>query len=285
MATGTIRSYGVKEQAPSGDEISQAVESLRLVGYAVIDSGYSPASRSEIADAFSRAYKIQLELHGGGEALAQIDEHNTIRAPLAYEDAFVDLACNANILKLAKMLFGGSHMTGTYVVNQQNGVINPRKGNAYGQSAFHRDLPYQHFVTSRPIALSALYCVDPFTASNGATLVVPGSHKEEKFPSAETANKIATPIEAPAGSFLVLDSMIYHAGGTNNTERDRRAVNTVYSLPLIRQQIELAGVVGEGRSLSEDAVHLLGLNYPSVGNIDEYYHNKRAKIARANNKN
>ena len=40
---------------------------------------------------------------------------------------------------------------------------------AHHQSAFHRDLPYQHFTSSRPIAINALFCADEFTNENGAT--------------------------------------------------------------------------------------------------------------------
>src|SRR3546814_9885258 len=62
-------------------------------------------------------------------------------------------------------------------------IVNPAEHQSYGQGLFHRDLPHQHFVSSRPLAINALFCIDAFLEANGATLVVPASHKEERFPS------------------------------------------------------------------------------------------------------
>jgi ectoine hydroxylase-related dioxygenase (phytanoyl-CoA dioxygenase family) len=69
------------------------------------------------------------------------------------------------------------------VLNQQNGVINPPHGQPYSQGKWHRDLPYQHFVSSRPLAVNAFFCLDPFTPGNGATMVLPASYRQESFPS------------------------------------------------------------------------------------------------------
>ncbi len=278
MGDIAVRHYGIKEQHSSKNAIEQAIERLRIVGYAAVESGYSADKQQAIAEAFERARKRQLEIYGGVERLKEIDEHNTIRAPLAYEDIFIELASNENILTVAEQLFGGSHKTGTYVLNQQNGIINPGGAGTYNQAAYHRDLPYQHFTTSRPVAINALYCIDPFTKENGATLVLPATHKESKFPSEAVVKNLAQPVEAPAGTFLVLDCMTYHSGGNNVTDKDRRAVNNVYTLPLIRQQIELASVMGGDRDISPDLQRLLGFDYQKIDSIEGYYNYRQSKL-------
>src|SRR3546814_6390326 len=98
-------------------------------------------------------------------------------------------------------------------------IVNPAEHQSYGQGLFHRDLPHQHFVSSRPLAINALFCIDAFLEANGATLVVPASHKEERFPTDGIVSATQTPVEAPRGSFLVLDAMVYHSGGVNTTGR------------------------------------------------------------------
>ena len=46
-------------------------------------------------------------------------------------------------------------------------------------------------------------------------------------------------IEANSGEFIILDAMTYHSGGLNVSKFSRRGINTVYSIPYIRHQIDL----------------------------------------------
>lgn len=235
-----VPAYGIKEQIASGDPLDRAVESLGLLGYAVVESGYADAELVHFSEQFDAVYARWQASQGGIQALEDIDEHYTIRAPLAISDAFVTLATNPNILKVGERLLGNH-----FILNQQNGIINPPNGIRYNQGAYHRDLPYQHFVTSRPLAINALFCLDDFTHENGATYVIPGAHKQEAFSSHEAICEMEKQITAPKGSFIILDCMLFHRGGKNRTRVARRGVNHVYSLPFIKQQIELPSLLGE----------------------------------------
>ncbi len=188
----------------------------------------------------------QVEEFGGPERMAAIGDTLTARCPLVYDDAFTALAAHPALLALARELLGD------YVVlMQQNGVINPPK-QAHTQLSYHRDLPYQHFVSSRPLAMSALFCIDPFRVETGATTVIPGSHRMEAFPSAEVAAELDTPVTAEPGSFIVFDSMLFHRAGTNVSDRPRRAVNQVFSVPIIAQQVSLPDAL-DGRHADDPA--------------------------------
>jgi ectoine hydroxylase-related dioxygenase (phytanoyl-CoA dioxygenase family) len=212
------------------------------------------------------------EQHGGHAALASIEEHHTIRLPMLYEQVFLGLATNPIVLEIAR------RMIGDYVVlNQQNGVINPRSGTPYNQGKYHRDLPYQHFVASRPLGITALFCLDPFTTENGATWVVPGSHKQEAFPSDAAVEALQIQATAAPGSFVVLDSMVFHAGGVNRTSRERRAVNQVFTIPLIKQQIALPSALGETFTSDPAQRRLLGYDVSVPRDVAAYYASRRAK--------
>jgi ectoine hydroxylase-related dioxygenase (phytanoyl-CoA dioxygenase family) len=165
--------------------------------------------------------------------MAAIGETLTARCPLVYDEAFLTLAAHTGVLALCRELLGD------YVIlMQQNGVINP-SGQSHTQLAYHRDLPYQHFVSSRPLAISALFCIDPFTIETGATTVIPGSHRMEMFPSDSVAAELDTAVSAEPGSFIVFDSMVFHRAGENRSGQPRRGVNQVFSTPIIAQQISL----------------------------------------------
>jgi ectoine hydroxylase-related dioxygenase (phytanoyl-CoA dioxygenase family) len=266
-----IPRYGVHRQTRSDTAVDRAAESLSLVGHAVIDAGLKADQLAALSAAFDRALAKTHEQYGQ-DALKKIDEHNTIRAPLASDRVFLDLALNSNVLAVCRRLMGD------YVIlNQQNGIINPPNAQRYNQGAFHRDLPYQHFVSSHPLAINALFCLDPFTPENGATYVLPASHKSEPFPSDAAIRAMQQQVSAPAGSFIILDCMLFHSGGVNRTGAPRRAVNHVYSVPFIRQQIDLPTLMGTGFTDDPNTRRILGFEVRSAADVAGYYAQRNKK--------
>jgi ectoine hydroxylase-related dioxygenase (phytanoyl-CoA dioxygenase family) len=268
------RSYGINERVAADSDIDAAVESLRTLGYAIVDGGYSAGELGGFSQGFDSARRAAHAAAGGADALARIDEHNTVRTPFAYDRSLLALARNPAILEICKRLIGGYQ-----VLSQQNGVINP-PAKTYNQGAWHRDLPYQHVVFSRPMAINALFCLDAFTTENGATLVLPATHKQEEFPSDRFVEASAVQVCAPAGSYIVLDCMLYHSGAPNRSGAERRAVNQVYTSPILRQQIDLPAFLGEDFSDDPGLRRLLGYEVTTPRSDAEYFAMRRAKLPR-----
>jgi ectoine hydroxylase-related dioxygenase (phytanoyl-CoA dioxygenase family) len=230
---GTPAGYGIVERGTASSDVARAAERIRLAGYAVVPGGFTGAEIADLGTRLERVMARQVEEFGGAERMATIGETLTARCPLVYDEAFLTLAAHSGVLALCRELLGD------YVIlMQQNGVINP-SGQSHTQLAYHRDLPYQHFVSSRPLAISALFCIDPFTIETGATTVIPGSHRMEMFPSDSVAAELDTAVSAEPGSFIVFDSMVFHRAGENRSGQPRRGVNQVFSTPIIAQQISL----------------------------------------------
>jgi ectoine hydroxylase-related dioxygenase (phytanoyl-CoA dioxygenase family) len=226
-------SYGIVERGTASSDAARIAERIRLAGYAVVPGGFSNAEVADLATRLDQVMARQVEEFGGTDRLASIGDALTARCLVAYDEAFVALAAHPTVLAVCRELLGD------YVIlMQQNGVINP-SGERHTQVAYHRDLPYQHFVSSRPLAVSALFCIDPFTTETGATTMIPGSHRMEQFPSDTVAAELDTAVSADPGSFIVFDSMVFHRAGENRSGRPRRAVNQVFSTPIIAQQISL----------------------------------------------
>jgi len=101
MRRESAQRYGVIEQTVSGTDVARACESIRHLGFSVIDGGYSGEWLENFSDAFERARQRRDSEHGGRETLTAIDEHNTIRLPLSYEPMFLELVANAKILEIA----------------------------------------------------------------------------------------------------------------------------------------------------------------------------------------
>ena len=255
--------YGILQQNLSENIFDEAVEQVRNIGFAVIDSGYSASELAQFSEEFNATRKSYIEMYGEIE-LKNIDEYNTIRSPLTHgSEVFLKLALNANLMSVLKKLIQGK-----FVLNQQNGIINPPQ-ETYNQAAWHRDLPYQHFVCTKPLAINALFCVDDFTCENGATFVIPASHKTEDFPSENYIKKNAVQVQAKTGSFILLDCMMFHAGGFNNTNLERRAVNHVYNIPYFKQQINIPNNIKNANLLAE-TIDILGFNYLEPSSISQY---------------
>lgn len=266
-------SYGIAQQTQLTSELDAVVEQVRELGYAVISSKYTEAKIKTIAEQFDYVRELYVEMYGKTN-LENINELHTIRSPLTHDegDEFLSLALNENLLLAIKKL-----ISGTFILNQQNGIINPAQ-ETYNQGLWHRDLPYQHFVSSKPLAINALYCVDDFTCENGATFVLPASHKSEPFPSLSYVKKNAIQIEASAGSFILLDCMLFHAGGYNGTRFVRRAVNHVYNIPFFKQQINIPMNLNRN-TLSNEEKEILGFSYLEPTSALDYLSGRKAKKA------
>jgi ectoine hydroxylase-related dioxygenase (phytanoyl-CoA dioxygenase family) len=100
---------------------------------------------------------------------------------------------------------------------------------------FHRDdgyypLPRPHM----PLSVNTMWAIDDFTEDNGATLLIPKSHmngSEEPVPGHETVKAVM-----PAGSVMVWDGSLFHAGGHNRTSDARMGITVIYCRAWLRQQ-------------------------------------------------
>ncbi len=262
--------YGILQQAPSGTALDQAAEQVRNLGYAILDSGYTAAEMEVISDAFDRTRAQYIRSHSE-EKLRDLNEIYILRALLTHGgETFLKLAFNENLIAVIKMLIPGK-----FVLNQQNGVINPPQ-EPYNQGAWHRDLPYQHYVSTKPLAVNALFCIDEFTFDNGGTFVLPASHKSEPFPSQHYLTQNATQAKAKAGSFILLDCMIFHAGGYNKTRSARRAVNHVFTIPYFKQQINLPKNM-DASTLAPEQREILGFSFAEPVSIEAYLSSRSGK--------
>jgi ectoine hydroxylase-related dioxygenase (phytanoyl-CoA dioxygenase family) len=233
-----LTSYGVRRAAAPAGEAERHAEEIRLFGFTVVRRLVEAPALEEARGRLDRLYREQAEAAGGEDRLRRINDANIVRCPLAQDAFFLDFATRPRLLAVAEALLGSY-----FILQQQNGVVLPPGVENY-QGAWHRDLPYQHFVASRTLALSALFCIDPFNEQTGGTCVLPASHKAEEFPSEEYVLAHQRGITADPGDALVFDSMLFHRAGSNRSGQYRRGLNHVFALPFLGQQISLPRALG-----------------------------------------
>ena len=213
------------------------LEEIAVRGFGAVPSLLPASAVDRLNRLMDDIYDRQTGEVGGEAALASMNDADLARCLLAYDDAYLELATHPTLTTLARAVLGEN-----VVLLMQNGVIN-RPTRQQFQTNWHRDLNYQHWVCTRPIALSALVCLEDFNPETGGTAFLPGSHLIEHFPSeAIVAKSEVTPV-LPRGSMLVFNSMVFHRAGINRSGRVRRAVNHVIGAPILAQQVDIPAML------------------------------------------
>ena len=226
-ADDEVLSYGVLQRRELRDAIDAHVEEIEVLGFTVIEDAVGSERLAPL-----RAKLDALHAAQAGKVTFAPDE-DLVRCPLAQDEAFLAPATDPQVLEISRRLLGDN-----LVLLQQNAILN-RPATAQHQSRWHRDLPYQHFVSSKRLALNALLALDDFTEETGGTFVLPGSHMFEAFPSARLVKAQERVARARAGAPIITDAMPSHRAGANNSKAVRRGLNHVIGRPLLVQQIDI----------------------------------------------
>ncbi len=125
----------------------------------------------------------------------------------------------------------------------------------------HRDeLVWIHLPRPHPeIQLASVLALVDFTADNGATVVVPGSHRWE--PGRQPREDEFVPAAMPAGAGVLYLGSTIHAGGANVTTGEwRRGMHVSYCVGWLRTEENqfLATPLEVARTLPRRAQELLG---------------------------
>jgi ectoine hydroxylase-related dioxygenase (phytanoyl-CoA dioxygenase family) len=86
-----------------------------------------------------------------------------------------------------------------------------------------------------PIIVNSMWALTDFTDENGATRLVPGSHRCDRPPALGEAIE-TVPAVMRRGSVLVYDGALWHGGGANRTGERRVGVAMNYCAGWMRQQ-------------------------------------------------
>jgi ectoine hydroxylase-related dioxygenase (phytanoyl-CoA dioxygenase family) len=87
----------------------------------------------------------------------------------------------------------------------------------------------------RAIVCNTMWALTDFTEANGATRIVPGSHKADRSPD-YGAPCDSLPAEMEAGSVLIWHGSLWHGGGANRTGERRVGIAMNYCAGFVRQQ-------------------------------------------------
>ncbi|NVN85643.1 MAG: phytanoyl-CoA dioxygenase family protein [Rhodopseudomonas sp.] len=210
-------------------DIDSHAARIRDDGYTVIERAVDPALVEALKAALLRIERD----HNLGPAKTSFEGFKTVRINnlLTYDDVFWEVPLHDHVLPLVEKVLDKECLLSSFV----SLVLGP------GQEAqpIHEDtqmipLPRPHI----PITLNAIWALTDFTAENGATRIIPGSHKLPSSPEYGRDYETVT-ATMPAGSVMLFDSALWHGGGANNSDARRFAFSCAYCWGWMRQQENL----------------------------------------------
>ncbi len=93
------------------------------------------------------------------------------------------------------------------------------------QQGLHSDIRQDLLNMASPVMMNTVWLLDDFTSENGATRIVPGSHKSGMArPPEDMEIKHVAEAIAPAGSVLIFNGQCWHGGGLNRSGKNRHAL-------------------------------------------------------------
>ncbi len=210
-------------------DVARHAARIRDDGFTVIENAAEPALVRGLIAAVER---IEHE-HDLKAAKTSFEGFKTLRVNnlLAYDEIFWQVPLHDNVLPVVERVLDKECLLSSFC----SLVLGP------GQEAqpIHEDtqlipLPRPHI----PITVNAIWALTDFTAENGATRIIPGSHKRDHSPEYGKAYdaEIAT---MSSGSVMLFDSALWHGAGANSSNARRFAFSCAYCWGWMRQQENL----------------------------------------------
>lgn len=207
------------------DGLADHRERLDRDGYTIVEGAISPDLIDALNDALDRLER-ELDARPAGNSF---EGAHTVRLYnlLKYAEPFTRVPVHPAVLPIVEAVLGD----GPLISSLSSIAIDP------GESAqpIHADdqvIPLEK--PHRPVICNSMWALTDFTEANGATRLVPGTHRK---PNPEYGGDYPTiAAEMPKGSVLIWDGALWHGGGANRSDRRRTGIAMNYCAGFIRQQ-------------------------------------------------
>jgi ectoine hydroxylase-related dioxygenase (phytanoyl-CoA dioxygenase family) len=217
---------------PAGD-IDEGLAQIRDFGLCIMPGVLGGAALDGAREALYRAAAADRDRareQKFGLDYAHDETNQRVWNVLSRDPRFEDMVEHPTALAFVRAVLGWPALLGNISAN----ITGP----GGGEMVLHAD---QIFVPApwptEPQGLNVAWCLDDFTEANGATRVVPASHRLNRAPRPGEADVETVALEAPAGSIVVFESRVWHKTGFNRTRDQRRAgVFAWYTRPIYRTQ-------------------------------------------------
>jgi len=242
-------------------DLEQHVSAIESRGYTVIEDFLSAPVLAEVR----RCLSCYLGSHNGRNSF-EGTRTERVYTLVARARVVWDIVLDARILALCdRFLLPNYLLTASQAISIGPGEV---------AQSFHSDDSFHHLPRPRAmISLSTIVAVDAFTEHNGATRVLPGSHRwsDEQLRAEDRFERQSIKAVMPVGACIVFSGMLVHGGGANQSDASRLAFSNQYCQPWARPQENfILGVPVEvAREMPVRLQELLGysIHPPFIGQL------------------
>ena len=209
------------------DSVEAQVSALREDGAMVVTDLASAQLVAEVADELQPHFDTigrQFEDDFNGYAT------HRLASTLAYSMRAADLIAKPHVLALLDAVLL-PHCT-NYRIGSSTGIEILPGENA--QVLHQDDVIYPMRIDGVEWQVSVMWALTDFTAENGATHVIPGSHRSDYT---EGENGATVQAVMQKGSALFYLGSTWHGGGANHSAKPRVGIVTTYALGWLRQEV------------------------------------------------
>ena len=264
----------------SKEEYKKAKKKFDDEGFIVFENLISSNEVEEYLNALDPYLKKNIKGRNNFEGL----KTNRIYGLLDKSEIFGKMVTNSVVMQFVRDELGESALLSALL------AINLMPGETV--QPWHTDDGYVHVEMPHPsFGISAFWALTDTNKENGATELLPGSHKWDKTKLAnyiklddyqsegflghnlseapENEKKI---IELSAGSLLLTKGTLIHRGGANNSDAPRLVVTPQYCFGWMRQIENMVASVSKesANKLSNEVLELIGysIHPPFIGYVD-----------------
>jgi len=277
--------------------LGEYVRQLDVNGYAVIPRERAGMTVELIDRVRSRVLDLIEKRSGVRPDVTTGETHRNVFYPSLYyflfdDPIFEQLLLNEVALAMASYLVGDECILSACTVFMK-GPADPPKTGSKLQLGLHADnagwqMPEPYPAPSETVGANVTWLLTDYTADDGATVFVPGSHYLRRLPNGFEGEERMTPIEEPRGTLVVWGSNTWHGSLPRRNPGLRLGLAFALTRPFLAPQEPFQLDVSEemlARNPPRFGV-LMGQTYPTGWRSEgpEVLMAKRAKAAALRNK-
>jgi len=215
-------------------DLTRHAHALAVSGYTTLRKQIDPAELEQLRKETERALAASRVARKAGRKLAYTGSsafYEATRCLYCWGDASRRLLEHESIHALAGLMMGKYLL---WDLSALSALPTPADAKA-ATTGWHRDFGGPHCGSETPSYLWFFVCLDDVTPDNGATWLVPGSHRLiSRFEpdagaawSGDSFDKYPSQVQvcANAGDLVVLNPALLHSSGRNASSQPRRLLN------------------------------------------------------------